>query len=77
MRVSVPPGLSGGGTFRVFEITGRLIRTVDLGSLAGGQVYYQAWDGRNDAGVDVASGLYLGQVEVGSRRKTFKMAVLK
>ncbi|MDE2511851.1 MAG: hypothetical protein KGL74_12075, partial [Elusimicrobia bacterium] len=77
VRVSVPPGLSGEGTFRVFEITGRLIRTVSLGALAGGQVYYQAWDGRNDAGADVASGLYLGQVEVGSRRKIFKMAVLK
>jgi hypothetical protein len=77
VRVAVPTGLSGGGTFRVFEITGRLIRTVDLGALSGGQVYYQAWDGRNDAGVDVASGLYLGQVEVGGRRKTFKMAVLK
>ena len=33
--------------------------------------------GRNDNGSDVASGLYLGQVEVGGRRKTFKMAVLK
>ncbi|MFI5346719.1 MAG: FlgD immunoglobulin-like domain containing protein, partial [Elusimicrobiota bacterium] len=77
VRVSVPPGLSGQGTFRVFDITGRLIRTVDLGALAGGQIYYQAWDGSNDAGSDVASGLYLGQVELGSRRKTFKMAVLK
>ena len=77
IRVSVPPGLSGAGAFRVFDITGRLLRTIDLGALTGGQVYYQGWDGRNDAGLDVASGLYLGQVEVGSRRKNFKMAVLK
>jgi hypothetical protein len=77
IRVSVPPGLAGGGTLRVFDITGRLIRSIDLGRLAGGQVYYQGWDGRNDSGVDVASGLYLGQVEVAGRRKTFKMAVLK
>ncbi len=77
IRVSVPPGLSGGGTLRVFDVTGRLLRTIDLGSLSGGQVYYQGWDGRNDSGRDVASGLYLGQVEVGGRRKVFKMAVLK
>jgi hypothetical protein len=77
IRVGVPAGLSGAGTFRVFDVTGRLVRTMDLGSLSGGQVYYQGWDGRNDFGLDVASGLYLGQVEVGGRRKTFKLAVLK
>src|SRR5262249_44082528 len=44
VRVSVPPGLSGAGTLRVFDVTGRLVRTIDLGSLTGGQVYYQGWD---------------------------------
>ena len=77
VRVSVPPGLSGAGVFKVFDITGRLLRTLDMGSFAGGQVYYQNWDGRNDYGRDVASGLYLGAVEVGGHRKVFKMAVLK
>jgi hypothetical protein len=77
VRVSVPPGLAGAGTLRVFDITGRLLRTIDLGALAAGQIYYQNWDGRNDFGRDVASGLYLGEVEVGTQRKVFKMAVLK
>jgi hypothetical protein len=77
IRVSVPPGLAGAGTLRVFDVVGRLVRTIDLGALSGGQVYYQGWDGRNDSGRDVASGLYLAQVEVGGRRKFFKMAVLK
>ncbi|HXS99995.1 MAG TPA: FlgD immunoglobulin-like domain containing protein, partial [Elusimicrobiota bacterium] len=77
VRVSVPPGLSGSGTLKVFDITGRLLRTIDLGGLAAGQVYYQEWDGRNDYGRDAASGLYLGEVEVGGHRKVFKMAVLK
>ena len=77
VRVSVPPGLSGSGTLKIFDITGRLLRTLDLGSLAGGQVYYQNWDGRNDFGRDVASGLYLAVVEVGGKRKIWKMAVLK
>ena len=77
IRVSVPPAVSGGGTLRVFDVAGRLVRTVDLGLLSGGQTYYQAWDGRGDDGRDAASGLYIGLVEVGGRRRTFKMAVLK
>jgi hypothetical protein len=75
--VSVPVGLSGEGRMRIFDITGRLLRTIDLGSLTGGQSYYQNWDGRTDYGRDVASGLYLCEIDVGSQRKIFKMAVLK
>ncbi len=77
VRVSVPPELSGGASLRVFDVTGRIVRTIDLGTLAGGRVYYQAWDGRNDGGSEVASGLYIGLIDVGGKRKTFKMAVLK
>ena len=77
IRVSVPAGLSRVGTLRVFDVTGRLLRTIDFGALAGGQTYYQEWDGRNDYGRDVASGLYIGQLEVGGQRLIFKMAVLK
>ncbi len=77
ISVSVPPGLSGEGTVKVFDITGRLLRTMDMGSLSAGETYYQNWDGRNDFGRDVASGLYLCEVDVGSQRKIFKMAVLK
>jgi hypothetical protein len=77
VRVGVPPNLTGPGKLRVFDVTGRVIRTIDMGLLAGGQSYYQGWDGRNDDGRDVASGLYVGQVEIGSKRKSFKMAVIK
>lgn len=77
VRVSLPPGLSGTGTFRVFDATGRKLREISLGGLSGGQTYYQGWDGRNDSGRDVASGLYIGMVEIGGKRKTFKMAVIK
>ena len=77
VRVAVPPGLSGQGKLRVFDSTGRLLRTIDMGALSAGQSYYIGWDGRNDSGREVASGLYIGQVEIGSKRKTFKMAVIK
>lgn len=77
IRVGVPAGLSGQGKLRVYDVTGRLIRSIDMGTLTGGQSYYQGWDGRNDGGRDVASGLYIGSVEIGSKRKSFKMAVIK
>ena len=77
VRVGVPPGLSGQGRLRVFDATGREIRSIDMGQLSGGQSYYQGWDGRNDGGRDVASGLYIGLVEIGSKRRSFKMAVIK
>jgi hypothetical protein len=77
IRVATPSNLSGQGKLRVFDATGRLIRTIDMGTLAAGQSHYQGWDGRNDSGRDVASGLYIGLVEIGSKRRSFKMAVLK
>jgi hypothetical protein len=77
VSVGVPPNLSGPGKLLVFDVTGRLIRTIDMGTLAAGQTYYQGWDGRNDDGRDVASGLYVGQVVIGAKRKSFKMAVIK
>ena len=77
IRVATAAGDSGEGKLRVFDASGRLIRTIDLGTLSSGRSYYQGWDGRNDAGLDVASGVYIGQIQVGRRRKNFKMAVLK
>ncbi len=77
INVSVPAGLNGEGMVKIFDITGRLLRTMDMGALAAGQTYYQNWDGRNDFGRDVASGLYLCEIDVGSQKKIFKMAVLK
>jgi hypothetical protein len=77
ISVSVPAGVAGESKIRIFDITGHILRTMDLGSLSGGQTYYQNWDGRNDYGRDVASGLYLCEVDVGPQRTIFKMAVLK
>ena len=38
---------------------------------------YLAWDGKNDSGKKVASGVYIGVLKVGSAKKFFKMAVIK
>jgi hypothetical protein len=77
IRVSVPAGPGGGSTLNIYNVAGERVRTLDLGQLTGGQTYYQAWDGRNDSGRDVASGVYIGVLSVGKKSKSLKMAVIK
>lgn len=77
LRVAVPASGGGAGKVRVFDAAGRLVRELALGDLAPGTNYYVDWDGRNSAGADVASGLYLAVVSVGGKSKTVKLAVLK
>ena len=77
LRFALPAGASGPGEIRIFGVTGRRIRTIDLGELSGGQYYYQEWDGRNDFGQDAASGVYFAEIKVGGRSKFVKMALIK
>ncbi|MBI4422521.1 MAG: hypothetical protein HY554_02270 [Elusimicrobia bacterium] len=77
LRFALPSSASGGGRLEIYNVLGERVRSFDLGELAGGSYYYQPWDGRNDAGVDVASGVYLGHVTAGGRSKTFRLAVIK
>ena len=77
LRVAVPADGGGAGKVRIFDVAGRLVRELDLGDLPGGATYYRDWDGRNAAGADVASGLYLASVKVGGKSVTVKLAVLK
>jgi hypothetical protein len=77
IRFSLPAGVSGDGSLSIFNVAGERVRKIDLGTLAGGNFYYQEWDGRNQVGRDVASGVYMGEVKVGTRTKFFKMALIK
>lgn len=77
IRVAVPAGVDGDARIMVFSAAGERVKTISLGTISGGRSYYQPWDGTNDSGRDVASGLYVAHVKVGSRSAFFKMAVLK
>lgn len=46
---------------RLFDVSGRLVRTAFAGSLAAGD-HAIAWNGRDDAGRELASGTYMVQV---------------
>ncbi|MHB2027042.1 MAG: OmpL47-type beta-barrel domain-containing protein [Elusimicrobiota bacterium] len=77
IAISLPPDISGGGEIKIFNIAGHRVKTIALGSLHGGNYYYQEWDGTDDDGRDVASGVYIGDLKVGGQSKTFKMAMIK
>lgn len=64
--------------FTVYNIVGEVIRELPQGKRAGGYYYYTEWNGENDYGKEVASGVYLGKLKVGKDKpKFFKMAVIK
>ena len=65
----------------IYDINGQLIRTLDLGHKNAGAYYGKSsaayWDGRNDSGEYVASGLYYYTLSAGDFTATRKMLLRK
>ena len=65
----------------IYDIRGALIREIDLGYRAAGQYLTSAraahWDGRNQKGQRVASGVYLYRLQAGPVAHVRKMVVIK
>jgi len=66
---------------RIYDATGRVIRRLNLGMQPAG--YYTSqhraayWDGINERGERVASGVYFYQLQAGNFSKVRKMVILK
>jgi hypothetical protein len=63
-------------TLDVYNLAGQKIRTLVSNEQKAGY-YSVVWDGRNDAGQTVSSGLYLYRVHAGSFVATHKMLLIK
>ncbi|MFC1569358.1 FlgD immunoglobulin-like domain containing protein, partial [bacterium] len=63
-------------TVTVYDLQGKNIATLLEQSLTAGKHQVQ-WDGRNDAGNDVASGVYFYKVHAGQNVKSSKMTLLR
>ncbi|MCX5754178.1 MAG: T9SS type A sorting domain-containing protein, partial [Candidatus Krumholzibacteria bacterium] len=63
-------------TIRIYDVTGRLVRTlVDEVKDAG--AHSIPWDGRNNVGADVASGMYFYKMETVRFLATKKLVLLR
>jgi hypothetical protein len=62
---------------RVYDLAGRRVRTIAAGApLAAGR-HGMIWDGRDDAGRSVPSGVYLGRLTAGPLRATARVVVVR
>ena len=60
----------------LFDITGRTIKEIKFGEMAPGRHAY-VWDGTNDVGNLVSTGIYFFQINAGSNTAIKKMLLLK
>jgi len=79
----IPFKLSDGANVQIFiyDVSGNLVKMVGLGNLPAG-VYVSKdkaayWDGRNDVGEKVGSGMYFYRISAGNFSAVRKMVILK
>ena len=80
--VQIPFRLFRGSAVRIeiYDVTGQLVRVLDAGTRdaglyqAGGAAY---WDGRNQSGAEVASGLYVALLSAGDQTLRQKLMLLR
>jgi hypothetical protein len=77
VRVFIPSGTSGEMKLKVFNVASELVREMQLAGYSAGTTNVWPWDGKNDSGAEVASGVYIGEVRAGGDKAFFKMAVIK
>ena len=63
-------------SLRIYNIQGQAVRTLADEQQEVGY-YTVPWDGRDDLGVGVATGLYFYRIQAGTYTKTMKMLLLK
>lgn len=61
------------GSLRIYDLTGRLVRSLVLGEAAGSTV----WDGTDSSGRDVAPGVYFLRLTNGARDETARLIFVR
>jgi hypothetical protein len=72
---------SGKVVVSIYDVSGRLVKRLDLGHKDAG-IYVTKeksayWDGRNEVGEKVSSGVYFYNIESGRFSKVMKLVVIK
>ncbi len=67
---------TGATSLKIYDVRGRLVRTLVDGAMDSGR-HQMAWDGRNNSGRPVASGVYLLEMVAGEYRGRHKMILAR
>ena len=62
---------------KIYDVTGRLVRTLVNNQLHQAGTYDLTWDATNDAGIQAASGTYIYSLEYGNFRVSKTMVLVK
>jgi len=75
---SIPFSLAGSGSVRlvIHDALGRTVRTLVNGPRAAGK-HTVVWDGRDDSGREVSSGVYICRMRAGTFEKSIKMTFMR
>ncbi len=74
LQINAPA--AGSYQLRVFDVTGRLVRTIHSGYLTSGQHRFQ-WSGADQSGNPVSSGIYIAVAENNHERQNLKIIYVK
>ncbi len=61
----------------IFNIRGQLIRNIFSGNIEKNRIYNFAWNGKDEGGKEVDSGMYFYQIKAGKFTETKKMLLLR
>jgi hypothetical protein len=61
----------------IYDVAGRLVKALQEGAVGYTGRHEIVWDGRNNGGGSVASGVYFCRTEVGKHRETKKLVLVK
>jgi hypothetical protein len=64
-------------TLKIFNVLGQEVRTLLSGQIKSAGEHFAVWDGLNNAGAPVSSGVYLYRLQAGDVVKTRRMLFLK
>ena len=70
------PSSSDRVVLRVYDVSGRLVRTL-VNSVRDGDQYVATWDGKNERGARVAAGIYFYKLQFGPKTMTKKMVLFR
>jgi len=68
---------SGPVRLRIYDVGGRLVRTLVDGVVPAGRGHSFHWDGRADSGGPVGAGVYFTRLEAGSRREAGRIVRIR